>query len=210
MLKTIKQNVQAEIIEKKSKFIANLIYVQTQEQAEEELNKIRKKYYDAKHNCFAYRITTQAGIINKSSDDGEPSKTAGAPILNIITKNELTNVLVVVTRYFGGILLGTGGLVRAYSQSTQEAIKRAEFVIEEKGYELEIRLNYNDFEKFKFYCKEKNIEIINVMYNEKIICNIELNNAEKDKLLNNLKELSFKIEEYKVIKQKNIRKNIDI
>ncbi len=210
MLKTIKQNVQAEIIEKKSKFIANLIYVQTQEQAEEELNKIRKEYYDAKHNCFAYRITTQAGIINKSSDDGEPSKTAGAPILNIITKNELTNVLVVVTRYFGGILLGTGGLVRAYSQSTQEAIKRAEFVIEEKGYELEIRLNYNDFEKFKFYCKEKNIEIINVMYNEKIICNIELNNAEKDKLLNNLKELSFKIEEYKVIKQKNIRKNIDI
>ena len=149
MLKTIKQNVQAEIIEKKSKFIANLIYVQTQEQAEEELNKIRKEYYDAKHNCFAYRITTQAGIINKSSDDGEPSKTAGAPILNIITKNELTNVLVVVTRYFGGILLGTGGLVRAYSQSTQEAIKRAEFVIEEKGYELEIRLNYNDFEKFK-------------------------------------------------------------
>lgn len=210
MLKTIKQNVQAEIIEKKSKFIANLIYVQTQEQAKEELNKIRKEYYDAKHNCFAYRITTQAGIINKSSDDGEPSKTAGAPILNIITKNELTNVLVVVTRYFGGILLGTGGLVRAYSQSTQEAIKRAEFVIEEKGYELEIRLNYNDFEKFKFYCKEKNIEIINVMYNEKIICNIELNNAEKDKLLNNLKELSFKIEEYKVIKQKNIRKNIDI
>lgn len=210
MLKTIKQNVQAEIIEKKSKFIANLIYVQTEEQAEEELNKIRKKYYDAKHNCFAYSIITQSGIVNKSSDDGEPSKTAGGPILNIITKNELTNVLVVVTRYFGGILLGTGGLVRAYSQSTQEAIKKAEFVIEEKGYELKITINYNDFEKFKFYCKEKNIEIINVMYNEKVICNIELNNAEKDKLLNNLKELSFKVEEYKVIKEKNIRKNIDI
>lgn len=210
MLKTIKQNVQAEIIEKKSKFIANLIYVQTEEQAEEELNKIRKKYYDAKHNCFAYSIITQSGIVNKSSDDGEPSKTAGGPILNIITKNELTNVLVVVTRYFGGILLGTGGLVRAYSQSTQEAIKKAEFVIEEKGYELKITINYNDFEKFKFYCKEKNIEIINVVYNEKVICNIELNNAEKDKLLNNLKELSFKVEEYKVIKEKNIRKNIDI
>lgn len=210
MLKTIKQNVQAEIIEKKSKFIANLIYVQTQEQAEEELNRIRKKYYDAKHNCFAYSIITEAGRVNKSSDDGEPSKTAGAPILNIITKNELTNVLVVVTRYFGGILLGTGGLVRAYSQSTQEAIKKAEFVIEEKGYELTITLNYNDFEKFKFYCKEKDIEIINVMYNEKIICNIELNNDEKDKLLNNLKELSFKLEDYKVIKEKNIRKNIDI
>lgn len=210
MLKTIKKNVQAEIIEKKSKFIANLIYVQTEEQAEEELKKIRKKYYDAKHNCFSYRIMTEAGIVNKSSDDGEPSKTAGLPILNIITKKELINVLVVVTRYFGGILLGTGGLVRAYSESTQEAIKKAEFVIEEKGYELEIIISYNDFEKFKFYCKEKNIEIINVIYNEKITCNIQLNNDEKDKLLNNLKELSFKIEEYKVIKQKNIRKNIDI
>lgn len=210
MLKTIKKNVQAEIIEKKSKFIANLIYVQTEEQAEEELKKIRKKYYDAKHNCFAYRIMTEAGIVNKSSDDGEPSKTAGLPILNIITKKELINVLVVVTRYFGGILLGTGGLVRAYSESTQEAIKKAEFVIEEKGYELEIIISYNDFDKFKFYCKEKNIEITNVIYNEKITCNIELNNDEKDKLLNNLKELSFKIEEYKVIKQKNIRKNIDI
>lgn len=210
MLKTIKQNVQAEIVEKKSKFIANMIYVQTEEQAEEELNRIRKKYYDAKHNCFAYRIITESGIVNKSSDDGEPSKTAGLPILNIITKNELANVLVVVTRYFGGILLGTGGLVRAYSQSTKEAVKKAEFVIEQKGYELEITLNYNDFDKFKFYCKEKNIQIINISYNERIICNIELNNAEKDKLLNNLKELSFKVEKYKVIKEKNIRKNIDI
>lgn len=210
MLKTIKENVQAEIVEKKSKFIANIVYVQTEAQAQEELNRIRKKYYDAKHNCFAYSIITQTGIVNKSSDDGEPSKTAGAPILNIITKSQLTNVLVVVTRYFGGILLGTGGLVRAYSESTQEAIKKAEFVIEQKGYELELILNYNDFEKFKFYCKERNIEIINISYNERIICSIELNNEEKDKLLNNLKELSFKVEKYKVIKEKNIRKNIDI
>ena len=210
MLKTIKENVQAEIVEKKSRFIANIVYVQTEAQAEEELNRIRKKYYDAKHNCFAYSIITQTGIVNKSSDDGEPSKTAGAPILNIITKNELINVLVVVTRYFGGILLGTGGLVRAYSQSTQEVIKKAEFVIEQKGYELEITLNYNDFEKFKYFCKERKIEIINISYNEKIICSIELNNDEKDKLLDNLKELSFKVEKYKIIKKKNIRKNIDI
>lgn len=210
MLKTIKENVQAEIVEKKSRFIANIVYIQTEAQAEEELNRIRKKYYDAKHNCFAYSIITQTGIVNKSSDDGEPSKTAGAPILNIITKNELINVLVVVTRYFGGILLGTGGLVRAYSQSTQEVIKKAEFVIEQKGYELEITLNYNDFEKFKYFCKERKIEIINISYNEKIICSIELNNDEKDKLLDNLKELSFKVEKYKVIKEKNIRKNIDI
>ncbi len=209
MLKTIKENVSAEIVEKKSKFIADIIYVQTVKEAEEHINKIKKKYFDAKHHCFAYSIMTANGIVNKSSDDGEPSGTAGAPILNVINKNELINVLIVVTRYFGGILLGTGGLVRAYSESSLEAIKNAEFVIEERGYELSLEINYNDFEKFKFYCKKNNINIINLEYLEKIICNLELNNIEKDKLLKNIKELSFKIENYKIVKEKNIRKELE-
>lgn len=209
MLKTIKENVEAEIVEKKSKFIANVIYVQTQEEAEEYLKGIRKKHYSAKHHCYAYSIMTEDGIINRSSDDGEPSGTAGAPILNIINKNELINVLIVVTRYFGGILLGTGGLVKAYSDSTLKAISSANFVIEERGYEVRLEINYNDFEKFGYYCKKNNINIINSEYGEKVACNIELNNEEKDKLLNNLNELSFKIENYEVIKEKNIRKNID-
>lgn len=209
MLKTIKKNIEAEIIEKKSKFIANVIYVQNQEEAEEYLKNIRKKHYDAKHHCYAYSIMTKEGILNRYSDDGEPSGTAGAPILNIINKNELINVLVVVTRYFGGILLGTGGLVKAYSDSTLKAINIADFVIEEKGFEISLEINYNDFEKFNYYCKKNNIKILNSEYTEKIICNIELNNEEKDKLLNNLDELSFKIENYKVVKEKNIRKNID-
>lgn len=209
MLKTIKENVEAEIVEKKSKFIANLVYVQTQEEAEEHLKNIRKKHYDAKHHCYAYSIMTKDGIINRASDDGEPSGTAGAPILNIINKNELINVLVVVTRYFGGILLGTGGLVKAYSDSTLKAIDNANFVIEERGYEVRLEINYNDFEKFNYYCKKNNINIINSEYGEKIVCNIELNNEERDKLLDNLNELSFKIENYEVVKEKNIRKNID-
>lgn len=208
MLKTIKENVSAEIVEKKSKFIADIIYVQTAQEAEEHINKIKRKYFDAKHHCFAYSIMTTDGIVNKSSDDGEPSGTAGAPILNIINKNELINVLVVVTRYFGGILLGTGGLVRAYSQSTLEAINKASFVVEERGYELNLEISYNDFEKLKFYCKKNNINIINSEYKEKIICSIELNNEEKEKLLSNLKELSFKIDNYKVVKEKNIRKTL--
>ena len=210
MLKTIKENVEAEIVEKKSKFIANLVYVQTQEEAEEYLKGIRKKHYDAKHHCYAYSIMTKDGIVNRASDDGEPSGTAGAPILNIINKNELINVLVVVTRYFGGILLGTGGLVKAYSDSTLKAISDADFVIEERGYEISLEINYNDFEKLGYYCKKNNINIINSEYGEKVVCNIELNNEEKNKLLNNLNELSFKIENYEVIKEKNIRKNIDI
>ena len=157
MLKTIKENVEAEIVEKKSKFIANLIYVKSQEEAEEHLKSIRKKHYDAKHHCYAYSIMTKDGIINRSSDDGEPSGTAGAPMLNIINKNELINVLVVVTRYFGGILLGTGGLVKAYSDSTLKAIENADFVIEERGYEVRLEINYNDFDKLSYYCKMNNI-----------------------------------------------------
>lgn len=208
MLKTIKENVSAEIVEKKSKFIADLIYVQSVEEVEEHISRIRKKYFDAKHHCFAYSIMTNEGIINRASDDGEPSGTAGMPMLNIINKNELINVLVVVTRYFGGILLGTGGLVRAYSESTIKAINSAEFVIEERGYEIEIEINYNDFEKLSYYCKKNNINIINSEYVEKIICTLELNNEEKEKLLNNIEELNFKIEKYKIVKEKNIRKNL--
>lgn len=210
MLKTIKENTNAEIVEKKSKFIANVIYVQSQKEAEEELNKIRKKYYNAKHHCFAYSILTSEGIINRASDDGEPSGTAGLPILNIINKNELINVLVVVTRYFGGILLGTGGLVRAYSESTLKAIEKAEFVIEQIGYEVSLKINYNDFEKLKVYCKKNNINIIKTEYKEKIECIIELNNDEKNNLIKNLNELSFKIEDFKIEKEKNIRKNIEV
>lgn len=209
MLKTIKENVTAEIVEKKSKFIADIIYVQNIEEAEEQINRIKKKYFDAKHHCFAYSIMTNEGIVNRLSDDGEPSGTAGAPMLNIINKNELINVLVVVTRYFGGILLGTGGLVRAYSESTIKAINSAEFVIEERGYEVELEINYNDFEKLSYYCKKNNINTINTEYGEKIICILEINNGEKEKLLNNIEELNFKIEKYKVIKEKNIRKNLE-
>lgn len=209
MLKTIKENIETQIVEKKSKFIANIIYVQTQEEAEVYLRNIRKKYYDAKHHCYAYSIMTKDGIINRFSDDGEPTGTAGAPILNIINKNEIINVLVVVTRYFGGILLGTGGLFKAYSNSTLEAINAVTFVIEESGVELSLEISYNDFEKFNYYCKKNSIRILNCEYTDKIICNIELNNEEKHKLLNNLEELSFKIENYKVVKEKNIRKNID-
>lgn len=208
-MKTINENVEAEIVEKKSKFIANIFYVQSVEEAEEYINSIKKKHYDAKHHCFAYSIMTSDGIINRFSDDGEPSGTAGGPMLNIINKNDLVNILVVVTRYFGGILLGTGGLVKAYSESTLKALDIANYVEEERGFECSLELNYNDFEKFKFYCNKNNINIIKTEYNEKIICYIELNNNEKESILNNIDEFNFNIENFKIIKEKNIRKNVD-
>ena len=99
---------------------------------EEIINSIRKKYYDARHNCYAYCVLDEENkLFTKASDDGEPQGTAGMPMLDILIKKELANVLVIVTRYFGGILLGTGGLVRAYSEATLKAIDEAEFVNEE-------------------------------------------------------------------------------
>lgn len=210
MRKTIKKDVSAEITVKKSKFIANMFYVQTEEDVNNILKNIRKKYYNAKHNCYAFSITNQNGNINRMSDDGEPSNTAGAPMLNIINKNELSNILIVVTRYFGGILLGTGGLVKAYSDVTIKAIENAEIVKEEIGLELKIVLDYKEFEKLSYYCQINKLNIINVEYEEKIICIIEMNNQEKDKIIKNINEMNFKIEKYEVIKQKNIRKNIEI
>ena len=122
--KTIKQNSTAEIVEKKSRFIANVFYIENVEQAEEHIKKIKKQYHDAKHNCFAYIVTNLNGnTVQKSSDDGEPSGTAGAPMLKILKGQNLSNILVVVTRYFGGVLLGTGGLVRAYSRSNCGSFK---------------------------------------------------------------------------------------
>ena len=113
MYKTIEKNISAELVEKKSKFIANIFYIESKEEAEEIIKNTNKKYHDARHNCYAYRVFNNEEIIEKSSDDGEPSGTAGAPMLTIISKNNLINILVIVTRYFGGILLGTGGLVKA-------------------------------------------------------------------------------------------------
>jgi len=210
MYKTIIENTSAEVIEKKSKFIANLYYVNSTEEAEQLVQNVKKKYYDARHNCYAYSIKTKEGLINKFSDDGEPSGTAGAPMLNIITKNELFNVLIIVTRYFGGILLGTGGLVKAYSEATLGAIKKAQLVVEEEGLELEVTVNYNDFEKLNYYCIKNSLKMINTEYEEKVKCLIEMNEQEKNKIIENINELNFKIENYKEIKNKKIRKNVDI
>ena len=122
---TILKDETADIVEKKSKFIANISCVENVEEAEAKIKDIKKKYYDAKHNCIAYRVVENGRIIEKASDDGEPSGTAGGPMLNILQKNNLCNLVVVVTRYFGGILLGTGGLVRAYSDATQKVIEKS-------------------------------------------------------------------------------------
>ena len=157
MFKTIKENVQAEITEKKSKFICNMYHVESVEEVNDILEKLRKKYHDARHNCYAYRLIKNN--ISRSSDDGEPSGTAGIPMLNILNGNDLSNVLVVVTRYFGGILLGTGGLVRAYSLATTKAIECSEFYEQELGVEVSFLVDYKSLEEIKYYLNKIGVKI---------------------------------------------------
>ena len=205
--KTIKENASIEIEEKRSKFIANIYYVESANEAEEMIKQVKKKYYDARHNCFAY-IVDEEKQMKKFSDDGEPSGTAGSPILNVLEKNELCNVLVVVTRYFGGILLGAGGLVRAYTEAATKAVEKAETAYQEKGYEIEIYVSYQDMEKLKYYCSKNNIKIINIEYGENVKCIIEVTNEEKENILadNTYDDKMANVLEFNIIKEKYIRK----
>ena len=205
---TIKENVQAQIIEKKSKFIANLFYIEDIKQAEEIIRDTKKKYFDARHNCIAYRIIDNGQVIEKSSDDGEPSGTAGAPMLNILQKNSLVNVLVIVTRYFGGVLLGTGGLVRAYSNSLLLALESSIKVKKCLGNELIVNLEYNELENFKYYCKNNDINIIDTQYSEFIVCKIELEDMKKQKLLRDFEVKNIKLNNIKELSKKFITKSI--
>lgn len=184
-MNTIKNESIAEIVVKKSKFIANTFQVNTKEEAEEKINEIRKKYYDAKHNCYGYIVEN----IEKSSDDGEPSKTAGAPILDILKKKNLQNVLVIVTRYFGGILLGTGGLVRAYSQSAQEALEMSGVTTKIKGEKYTIFINYEDQKDVLYWCKKMNIKVIETNYNNDVELQLESTKEAREKLFDNVNKI---------------------
>ena len=206
MFKTINQNISAEIVEKKSKFIANVFYVETVEEAEEKVKEIKKKYFDARHNCFAYSVFTKDGIVNRFSDDGEPSGTAGGPMLNILNGKELTNVVVIVTRYFGGILLGTGGLIRAYTGAAQEALGKLEDVYKDLGLEAKLITTYPELEKLKYYLKQNQIEITNTEYNEKVEVFVDITEEKYNNILKAKEkyELNFELIKTEVLKEKYI------
>lgn len=208
---TLKEASTAEIVEKKSRFIANSCHIESKEEAEEKINLIKKKYYDAKHNCFSFSIVDKDGnLLEKSSDDGEPYGTAGAPILNVIRKNNLNNVLIVVTRYFGGILLGTGGLTRAYSNTALASIENGKIIEVENGLQASLEIEYSENEKFKYYCERNNIKIVETKYSENIIQKIELNEEEYNKLISKNMEINrqlpFKIKEIGILCRKFVEK----
>ncbi len=157
----------AEIVEKKSRFIANIAYADTQELALEFINKIKKKYRDARHNCYAYIVGSNFEIC-KYSDDGEPSLCAGKPMLDILKNEDITDTCVVVSRYFGGVLLGTGGLVKAYQEATKEVLSKSKILERKFGIIYEFILDYSSYGKVKYFIEANNFYILNIEYAQNI------------------------------------------
>lgn len=207
--KTVLKSETAEVLEKKSRFISYVYHVEDEENIEKLIKEMRRKYHDARHVCFAWRIIKDGQVIERASDDGEPSGTAGAPMLSILKKENLCNILILVIRYFGGILLGTGGLVRAYSEATQKVIEKSEIVIMTNGVEIEVKLEYSNLDIFKYYCKNNDINIINIQYLDDIIIKVEMETYVKDKMLKEFETKTLKIKEYKIIGEKYIAKNVE-
>jgi len=152
-MKEIIKNISNEIVINKSKFITNIYKVKSILEVKQILENLKKDYKDATHICYAYSI----GAIKKASDDGEPSHTAGMPILNVIEKNELNNVLAVVVRYFGGIKLGAGGLTRAYSNSISKALELADITDEKNMIKIRIEFDYRNQNEVNYILKDYNI-----------------------------------------------------
>ncbi len=203
---TVQEEEQIQIVEKKSKFIAEIHPVSNIQEVENKIKEIKKKYYDAKHHCIAYRIIEEGRVIERASDDGEPSGTAGLPMLNILKGNNLCNVLVVVTRYFGGILLGTGGLVRAYSEATNLVIQKSKMINITEGYEMILKLEYNNLDVFNYYCKNNNIKILNIEYAENIRIKIEMETDKKEILMKDIENKKISVIEIVEIKRKLVNK----
>lgn len=165
--KTIYEGGEGEIIEKKSRFIATVRLVKTEEEALLFIEEMRKKYWNATHNCFAYVIGERCETA-RCSDDGEPSGTAGRPMLDVLMGEELHNTAVVVTRYFGGTLLGTGGLVRAYSKSVQEGLAQSRVITKYHGILLEVHTDYNGVGKLQYLFAQKGIPVMDSEYTDKV------------------------------------------
>ena len=163
-MKTIAKAVEIEINVKKSQFICHLFPTKTKKESKEIILKVNEQYSDATHNCTAYIVSDGEGF----DDDGEPGGTAGKPMINVLRKNDLHNVTAVVTRYFGGIKLGAGGLVRAYSKSVLEAINEAE-ILEVELYDVyTLIFEYSDIKLADNEVRNNNLEITNKEYSDKV------------------------------------------
>lgn len=181
---SVEKDAIAEITEKKSRFIAHIRHVETEEAAMEFVDKIRKQHFSARHNVYAYILS---GGIKKYTDDGEPSKTAGLPILEMLEKQGITDVVCVVTRYFGGTLLGTGGLVRAYTDSAKEALNASGIVTMTKCDLLEINIPYSALGSMEYILKNHKAICEDKNYAENISLTVCIQTSLKEGLIDNIR-----------------------
>ena len=174
--KIVYRGGEGEIVEKKSRFIATVCPVNSEEDAVEFIEKIKKKYWDARHNCHAF-VIGERNEISRCSDDGEPSGTAGKPMLDVLLGNELHNVCVVVTRYFGGTLLGTGGLVRAYSKAVQEGLANSLIIEKVLGCKMKIYTDYNGIGKIQYIIAKSHAVTLETEYTDRVCVEILIKNV---------------------------------
>lgn len=186
---TIEENAEGIYEEKRSKFIAKAIYIEDENEAKEILLKTKKEYYDARHNCYAY-VLGEDKKKRKFFDDGEPSGTAGAPIMDAIIKRDLTNILITVTRYFGGIKLGAAGLTRAYNKAANLALDNAKIVKMEMFFNVKLTLDYSLLSSVEYYLRKENIKVKTSDYNEKVNMNILVLTDKIEKVKNDIKEIT--------------------
>ena len=177
--RTVYEGGEGEITEKKSRFIATVHPVESEEEALAFLEEMKKKYWDARHNCYVYSIGMNREF-TRCSDDGEPSGTAGRPMLDVILGEDIYNIAVVVTRYFGGVLLGTGGLVRAYSKAVQEGLSESLLIEKKKGISLKITTDYTGIGKIQYIAGERQIPILDSEYTDKVVLKLLVPNSETD------------------------------
>ncbi|MBQ8597676.1 MAG: YigZ family protein [Lachnospiraceae bacterium] len=187
--KVVYEQGTGEYEEKKSRFIANVMPVESEEEAAAFIESIKKKYYDARHNCPAFIIGRNREL-TRCSDDGEPSGTAGKPILEVLMGAGVTNVAVVVTRYFGGTLLGTGGLVRAYTQATQAGLADAKIATMRYGTELLVGVDYTDVGKVQYLLANEQIEIVDSRYAQSVDFEIRIPHERVEEMQKKLTEIT--------------------
>ena len=185
--KTVYSGGVAEIIEKKSRFIATVQPVKTEEEAISFIESMKKKYWNATHNCSAY-VLGEHFQIQRCSDDGEPSGTAGKPMLDVLLGEEIHDVVVVVTRYFGGTLLGTGGLVRAYSSSTKEGLLASKVITKMHGQKLVIQTDYTGLGKIQYILGQRGLTILDSIYTDKVELQVLLPEDEIQPVISEIRE----------------------
>lgn len=171
--KTVYRGNEAEIVEKKSRFIATVKPVKTEEEAIEFIESLKKKYWNATHNCSAY-VLGERFQVQRCSDDGEPSGTAGKPMLDVLLGEEIHDTVVVVTRYFGGTLLGTGGLVRAYSNATKAGLESSTVITKMHGQKMTIGTDYTGLGKIQYILGQRGIQILDSVYTDNVTLEVLL------------------------------------